>query len=170
MGGGALQALARFTRGVNRVFTVAGGVIALAIVVLIVQDVVRRYGFNSPTVWALDLSSFLLLYLFFLALAPALQAGTHVNVDMFLGIMPARLRAWMPLVANAAVLVFGIVFLDKVWEATVEAFEDDALAPTAMPVKLKWLYIVGPIGTVQFVLTAVVLLCLAWKARRDGAP
>ncbi|MGE0748260.1 MAG: TRAP transporter small permease [Rhodospirillales bacterium] len=170
MAGSALDALARFTRAVNRVFTVAGGAIALFIVVLIVQDVVRRYGFNDPTIWALDLSSFLLLYLFFLALAPALQAGTHVNVDMFLGIMPPRLRTFMPVVAHAAVLVFGVVFLDKLWEATVEAFEDDALAATAMPMKLKWLYIVGPIGTAQFVLTAAVLLCLAWKARRDGAP
>jgi len=167
--GGALDALARFTRAVNRAFTVVGGAIALFIVVLIVQDVVRRYGFNDPTIWALDLSSFLLLYLFFLALAPALQAGTHVNVDMFLGIMPPRLRAWMPVVANAAVLAFGVVFLDKLWEATVEAFEDDALAATAMPVKLKWLYVVGPIGTAQFVLTAAVLLCVAWKSRRDGA-
>jgi TRAP-type C4-dicarboxylate transport system permease small subunit len=165
---GVLSALARFTRAVNRAFTVIGGILVLAIVILIVQDVVRRYGFNAPTVWALDLSSFLLLYLFFFALAPALQAGTHVNVDMFLGLMGPRLRSLMPAVSCAAVLVFGLVFLDNLWEATVEAFEDDSLAPTAMPVKLKWLYIVGPVGTAEFVLTALVMLASAWKGRRDG--
>lgn len=166
---GAVGTLARFTRMVNRAFTVIGGAISLAIVVLIVQDVFRRYVLNDPTIWSLDVSSFLLVYLFFFALAPALEAGTHVNVDMFLEHMRPGLRAFMPVLSSFAVLVFGIVFLDKIWEATVEAFEDDVLGPTAMPMKLKYIYMVGPVGTLQFVLTAAVLFLLAWRTWRAGA-
>ncbi|MBM3486343.1 MAG: TRAP transporter small permease [Alphaproteobacteria bacterium] len=164
----AVAVLARVTARVNRVFTAIAGGFALAIVALVVQDVVRRYAFNDPTLWALDLSSFMLVYLFFLGLAPALQAGTHVNVDLFLERMGPRARAAMGVIAAGAVVLFGLILFVRVLDTTIEAFEDDALAATAMPMKLKYIYMVAPVGTLQFVATGLVLLAAAWRQCCDA--
>ena len=161
MAGGPFGVLSRFTRRVNRVFLALSGIIAVAIMLLILQDVVRRYAFNDPSVWAYDFSSFLLVYLFFLALAPALESGSHISVDIFNQFLPARVK--QPLFRFGSVLIigFGAVFFWQLFAATSEAFADNQLFPTATPVRVKYVWIIGPIGALQFVLTAIVLLGVA---------
>lgn len=153
----ALAALGRATRAVNRWFTALSGLIAVAIMVIIVQDVVRRYAFNDPSVWAYDLSSFMLCYLFFLALAPALESGHHVTVDLFERAWPDSFRRPAALAGWLFVIAFGAVLFLKLFEATYEAFVDNDLLPTAVPMKTKYVWMIGPIGALQFILTAIVL-------------
>jgi TRAP-type C4-dicarboxylate transport system permease small subunit len=158
-----LSAFVRFTRVVNRVFLVVAGALTVAILAIVVHDIVRRSVFDDPTIWGLDYSRFALVYVAFLALAPALQAGTHVNVDLVEQALPARIRRWVRVVALALVLVFGFFLLWQVWLATVEAFEDDSLFPTMVSVKLKEVYWIGPVGMAQFMLTALAQLIVEWR-------
>jgi TRAP-type C4-dicarboxylate transport system permease small subunit len=146
-----------FTRATNRVFTVAAGVLALAIMLVILQDVFRRYLFNDPTTWALDVSSFMLCYLFFLALGPALEAGAHVQVDIVERLLPPGPRRWVGLLALAMVLGFGAVFLWKLFVAAAETFESNEVFPTATAMPVKFIWVIGPIGAAQFMLTALSL-------------
>lgn len=160
----------RFTvRGINRLFTMVAGALALAIMVVIMQDVVRRSLFNDPSTWALDVSSFLLCYLFFLALGPALQEGAHVSVDLVERMLTSRLRRWMAIVAALFVVAFAVVLLWKVMESVIDVFETGELFPTATPMPVKYVWIVGPIGVVQFLLTALVAIFepVGLAARRD---
>ncbi len=87
-----IDALERFTRLVNRVFAIAARVIVLGIVLVVIREVFFRYVLNAPSIWAMDGSSFALVFVFFLALAPALESGHHVAVDLFDPLVPARLR------------------------------------------------------------------------------
>lgn len=152
-----INLLQSFTRATNRVFTVAAGALALAIMLVILQDVIRRYLFNDPTTWALDVSSFMLCYLFFLALGPALEAGTHVQVDIVERLLPPGPRRWVGLVAVALILSFGAVFLWKLYVAAAETFESNEVFPTATAMPVKFIWVIGPIGAVQFLLTALAL-------------
>lgn len=169
MRAGWLSALERFSTGTNRLFTALSGALAFAIVIIVLQDVVRRYAFNDPSVWALDVCSFLLVYLFFLALAPALQRGSHVTVDLFNEILPTSLRRPVTLLGYGLIVIFGSVFFWQLLEAAREAFADDDLFPTATPMKVKYVWMVGPVGAAQFILTAVVLLVTAIRGDRPRA-
>jgi TRAP-type C4-dicarboxylate transport system permease small subunit len=51
-----------FTRTVNRLFALAGSLLVAAIVVVVVREVVLRYGFNAPSTWALDVARYLLAH------------------------------------------------------------------------------------------------------------
>ena len=84
-----IDALERCTRAVNRAFALIASVLVLAIVAAILREVVFRYAFNEPSIWALDGARFTLLFVFFLALAPALESGHHVHVDLFDPVIPA---------------------------------------------------------------------------------
>ena len=157
--------LERLTRAINRVFLVAASLLAAAILAIIAYDLVLRNVFDEPTTWALDLSRFMMVYLFFLALAPALQAGAHVSVDLLEQNMPPAVRRWFQVAAMIFVLIFGAFLLWRVTLNTVEAWHDDAQFPTYLRVKLVEVYWIGPVGIVEFLLTALAMLIERWRAK-----
>ena len=79
---GWFAGLERAASAINRAFAAAASILALAILVVVLIDVTLRFV-AEPSVWAHDIARYSLLYLFFFALAPALQSGHHVAVDMF---------------------------------------------------------------------------------------
>ena len=68
--------------------------------------------------------------------------------------------------ARALLLVhFGAFLMWQILRTTYEAFADNSLFPTVVPLRLKHVYWIAPIGVAQFLLTAVALLAedLRWK-------
>jgi TRAP-type C4-dicarboxylate transport system permease small subunit len=158
--------LERAATGINRAFAAAASALAVAILVVVLVDVTLR-AVAVPTVWAHDVARHSLLYLFFLAFAPALESGHHVAVDLFDRLLPAPLRRFHKHAAAALALVFGALFLWQLSRITLQAFADDRLAQATIAIPLKWVYIAGPIGAAQFVFTCLVLLGRAqWPSAR----
>ena len=151
-----------FTRAVNRMFALTGSLLVAAIVVVVVREVVLRYGFNAPSTWALDVARYLLLFSFFLALAPALESGHHVHVDLFDPLVPRAWRHWQSISGWVLVVFFGAVLFWYVLDVTIDVFETDEFSFSVIPIKLKYLYWIGPIGTLQFLLTGCVQLVRVW--------
>jgi TRAP-type C4-dicarboxylate transport system permease small subunit len=164
-----IDALERATRAVNRAFALIASILVLAIVLVILREVVFRYVLNEPSIWALDSARFALLFVFFLAVAPALESGHHVHVDLFDPIIPKHLHWCFHLVGYVLTLFFGAVLFWYVLDTTIEAFETDELSFSVVPVKLKYLYWIGPIGLLQFLLTALVQLIRCWQGRAPPA-
>ena len=148
----------RFVAQVNRLFLLASGALILVILVAMTWDLVARNVFNAPTLWALDTCRFALVFLFFLAIAPALESGAHVSVDVVYEYLPQRSKSTLQLVAYALVIVFAGFLLWLVFRESREAFTDDGFFPTVIPVKMKYIYWIGPVGVLQFLLTAVSLV------------
>ncbi len=159
-----LAALERATRSINRLFVALASALALLITAVILYDVALR-TVATPPIWAHDLARYALLYLFFLALGPALESGHHVVVDMFDRVVPAALRPYQAHAAALLTLAFGAVLLWATWRMMGQAFADNRLAPAVVPIPLKWIYVIGPIGTIQFMLVAVAQLGRASAAR-----
>jgi TRAP-type mannitol/chloroaromatic compound transport system permease small subunit len=75
----------RFVRAIDRVSGACGVVAAFLVIVLIVlmlYDVVLRYGFNAPTLWGFDVNTWLMGSAFVLSIAYALAHDAHVRVDL----------------------------------------------------------------------------------------
>ena len=75
------------------------------LVAAIVYDVVQRFVFNAPTVWAYDLSSMLAGTLFYLAAGYTLRERGHVAIDF----LSARFSARTDAIVQA--LFYGLLFL-----------------------------------------------------------
>lgn len=153
-----MDTLTLFTRRVNRLFLTLAGILVAVILAMIAYDLVLRNVFDSPTLWALDLSRFMLVYVFFLALAPALEGGSHVAVDIVEHYLPPAGKRYLKMFALLLVVVFGCFLLWQITRTTLEAFDEDGLFPTTIEVKMKWVYWIGPIGVIQFLLTAIAQL------------
>jgi TRAP-type C4-dicarboxylate transport system permease small subunit len=163
-----LIASTRIVSRVNRVFLVISGVFVALIMLVILQDVVRRYVLNDPSSWVLDVCSFMLVYAFFLALAPTLEAGGHVSVDLFNQLLPRRLQDGIFILGGVLTVFFGVVLFTTLLDETMEAFADDNIFPAStIAMKMKFIWMVGPVGAAQFILTTLVLLS-SRIYQRDG--
>ncbi len=100
----------RFVRGVDRVNDWVGwiaGLQILLVVAVIVYEVVLRYGFNSPTIWANEIMIYLTAVAYLLGGGYALLYRRHVIVDVLYARFPAQLRRRL----DVATLVFFILYL-----------------------------------------------------------
>ena len=152
-----LRPISGTVRAVNRLFTACAGALAIFILCVILYDVTLRYVFDRPTIWAIDFASFALSYLFFLSLAPALDSGFHVSVDYFNHKFSERFQRWAGVLASLLAIVFALVLFWELLDATLEEFVENNLTPTAVPIRVKWLFLAGPIGAAQMVITACVI-------------
>lgn len=143
--------------GINGLFTAVACLLVAAIGIIVVAATISR-AFGASLIWAHDYAQLAFVYLVFLSLSPALQAGQHVTVELFEGLVPKPLRRYLDKVAAAACLIFGVILLWQLWQLTARSFADNRMANAVITIQLKWIQVIGPIAVLQFVLTAVVQL------------
>lgn len=114
------------------------GLCVLAMTLFITLDVILRYAFNAPTIWANEASSYLLLVMVFMGLAYALSERSHIRIDIVVTRLPRRVRDWMQVISSIIFLIFtGILgyftwslFLDTVrFAETSRSLWDIPLTP-----------------------------------------
>jgi TRAP-type C4-dicarboxylate transport system permease small subunit len=153
-----LDPIEAFSRLINRAFAAIACLLVLVITTLIVVAVFYRYVLQDPIAWVLDITIFLLVFVFFLAVAPALESGSHIEVDLFDPLIPPWARKAQRLIGKALTLIFAAIFFWFLLAYYREIVETDELSFTMITVPLKYVYWIGPVGAFQFLLTAAVLL------------
>jgi TRAP-type mannitol/chloroaromatic compound transport system permease small subunit len=94
-------------RAIERLTGSVGVFAALLIVPLILAtcyEVLSRYSFGNPTVWAYEIGYMLTGSHFLLAMAFALREGQHIRIDIFSDKFSPRTRAIIDLVCYSVVL------------------------------------------------------------------
>ena len=101
-----------------------GKVISCLIVFMIVAmtyEVVARYVFNAPTIWARESAQFLQGGFTILGGAYVLRHGAHVNMDILYGRLSPRRRAIVDLITSSLFFLFCGVLLwqgiDYAWHS-----------------------------------------------------
>lgn len=79
---------------------------ALLLTAVVTYSVVMRFVFNRSQNWADELASYSLLWMVFFGLAHTLNAGAHIRIDFFTGMLPPAPRRW----AEAAIWALGTLF------------------------------------------------------------
>ena len=160
---GWFERLEAFTRVVNRIFAALACLLVLVIMTAIVVQIVYRFVLDDPIAWVLDITIFLLVFVFFLSVAPALQSGSHIEVDMFDALIADRHRKAVRLIGKILTVIFAAIFLWTIAAFYTDIVEVDEVSFTMLIVQLKYLYWIGPLGALQLLLTAVVLLIRFWR-------
>jgi len=109
----------RVFRVVDRVNDRVGWVVGLQIllvVAVIVWEVVLRYGFNAPTVWANEIMIYLTAVAYLLGGGYALLYRRHVAVDVLYARFPARLRRRLDVVTFVFFLLYAGTLIWAGWQ------------------------------------------------------
>lgn len=121
-----------------------GRVLSLGILVmfvLVLTEVIRRYFFNSPTVWGNELTQLIFGTYVILSGGHILRYGGHVNVDIFYARLSDRAKAVLDIITFFLFLLFcGMLLIygaQLAWESlsTLEHTQS-AWNPPVYPFKL----------------------------------
>lgn len=87
---------------------------------IVMYEVIARYVFNRPTIWAMEINQYILCGYTALAGGYALLYGSHVNVDIVQQRFGVRTRAFVDVLTSF--LFFGFIFV-LIWKSGSMAWQ-----------------------------------------------
>ena len=150
-----------FARGMNRC---AGWLFVLCALFVTFDVLARKFlGFSSQS--TTELSGYMLGVGIAWGLAGALDARTHVRIDILIQKVPARWRGYLHWLALASLVVFAGFLAYGAWHTTMESWDfratDNSLlkTPLVIPQGL-WLFGIGVFGVMAALRLVEVALLL----------
>jgi TRAP-type mannitol/chloroaromatic compound transport system permease small subunit len=144
----ALRAVDRLSEGIGLLVSV----LMPAMVLVLAIEVVARYVFNSPTIWAYDTAIFMFGYTGLLGGAYALKRKEHINVDLFYTRFSPRGRAVLDVITGLLFFFFmGLVFVYG-WTAAIEALKGGEATATLWGPPIGHFKLMIPIGAALLIL------------------
>jgi TRAP-type mannitol/chloroaromatic compound transport system permease small subunit len=133
-----------FLRSIDSISEWTGKMVSFLIIVITgvtIWEVILRYIFNSPTIWAFDAAYLIFGAYGVLGGAYTLYFKGHVNVDILYGRLPLRVRAIVDLVTSIFFFLFCGLLLWKGGEMAWDSLKimergSSAWSPPVYPIKL----------------------------------
>lgn len=148
--------LIRLLRTIDSISIASGRLFAWLIFPMVgslVYEVVARYVFDSPTLWAYDMTFMFYGTFFMMGAAYTLQQKGHIRTDAFYGAWSVKRQGW---VDSACYLLFFfpamIAFLIVTWDYFTLSFSQSERNVTS-----SWMPIVYPFKFVMPLSTALLL-------------
>lgn len=129
---------------VSAILAMFGRLVIFALIISMLYEVVARYGFGAPTLWAFDVSYMLNGSIFLLGAAYALRTDAHVRIDFLSQRMPKR--AQQILNGGVYLLVMAPIFTCLAWVAGSKALK--AFVTGEVESVSPWAPLVWPFYTV----------------------
>jgi TRAP-type mannitol/chloroaromatic compound transport system permease small subunit len=109
-----MAALTGLLRALNDLVDWIGKIVSFLVypmIFVLVWEVLQRYVFNHPTIWAHQLSAMLFAVYFLLGGAYVSRWGAHINVEILYVRLPLRVRALLDLFTWSMYYLFlGVMF------------------------------------------------------------
>lgn len=153
----------KFWRKVNRVIATICGLMALVIAFFSAYEAVARHVFASPTSWTLDVSCYILIWIFFVGSSFAFQEGSHVGVDMVRDFIDKHTHSKLVrrILAVAGYLITE-AFLGVLLKGSFSACRMDLLydmeTAASRPFPMFYLHLAMVIGLIMMMLTVLFML------------
>lgn len=155
-----MQALAQAIERISMACCAVAGLAALGLILVTMYEVLSRYVFRAPTLWAYDVAYMLNGTAFILACAYALHRNQHVSVDVLSKRFSPRVRRFIEVLTFSVLLLptLGLVCYSawaETWKAwiTGEIEQVSPWRPYIWPFRLAlavgltalWLQVLGRI-------------------------
>jgi TRAP-type C4-dicarboxylate transport system permease small subunit len=121
-------------KAIDRVTIISGWLAALSTVfaaIVVTEAIVVRKVFNISTVWQTEAAVYMLIFTVFVGAAFVQKNEAHLNVDLLLVFLPARLREWVMIIVS--ILTFALAVLlawyswPMWWQAVIEGDHSETL-------------------------------------------
>jgi TRAP-type C4-dicarboxylate transport system permease small subunit len=120
-------------RSIDRLSVIVGYSVAVFVPLMIlslVYEVISRYLFHAPTLWAQDVSIFLFGYIGLLGGAFVMKENAHINVDLIYARLSLRGRALCDVLSGLVMMFFLIRVVIYAWHEGVKAVTLGLRRPT----------------------------------------
>jgi TRAP-type C4-dicarboxylate transport system permease small subunit len=125
-----LKLLLRIIDRTSMLFGYVVSVLVPLMILALVYEVISRYFFAAPTLWAQDVSIFLFGYIGLLGGAFVMREHAHINVDLFYGRMKPRTRAICDVLTGLLIMFFLALVVVYAWHEGIKAIQLGLRRPT----------------------------------------
>lgn len=140
------------------------------LVIANVIEVVMRYAFHSPTIWALDVTTMSFGALFMLGASYTLLKGAHVRTDIFWEQMTPRTKGMIDAIAYIVLFIPTMVVLCNIsWGEFMFAFELDERSSSGIWRPILWPFrLVVPLACALLIIQGISELMKSLWAVKTG--
>ena len=152
----------------------AGASIAATLFVLsgamLTYEVVARYFFTRPTIWAAELSQMCLIWGCMLAMPWILAAGRHIQVDAVARLLPAVGQRWLNNFVMLVIVVFSAVVTWYGFEIFYDSFERGRTTGSMLNIPIWISELSIPVGFFLLMLQALLEFFKGLSATENTGP
>lgn len=130
----------------------------LAMTLVVSFEVLSRYVFNKPTIWAWDVNVQLMMLLLMLGMAEAYKRDVHVRVDVLTAQLTARQRAVIDVIYAPVFFFITVILVWTGWTYFYDAYERLQTASTIFAPPLYPIKFTLPLGGALLLLQGLVKL------------
>jgi len=130
--------------------------VLLAMTVIVFYDVVMRYIFNSPTIWALEMSEYMLVFLAFIGAAEMQRQKANIKMDYLYVKFPPGMRRSVDLFTSLLMLLFSFLLLRASFKLTLTAYKYGSASNSLLETPLYIPYSIVFIGMFLLLLQSIV--------------
>jgi TRAP-type C4-dicarboxylate transport system permease small subunit len=160
-----LHRLFRFSEGVNRVAVVLSELALAALMFMTVYAVVARYVFHSPSVYAVELSTYLLLVVSWAAVGWVHHVDRHVSMEALNTRLRGTWKKIAALVSELTILIFCAVLIWSGYNVVLTSIARGYRSASLLKFPLWPLYALIVLGGV---LLGIVALCRLLRVATDN--
>jgi len=120
----------------NLILGYVSGLGILLMGLMLFYEVVCRYFFRSPTIWAQEMSIYLFMWTMLAGGAYTLQQGKHVRIDLLVEHFSVRTQHFLEMVTSVAGLVFCAVITWQAYEMIVASIGYGKVSATLLRVPM----------------------------------
>ncbi len=135
--------------------------------VMLTYEVVARYFFNAPTIWAAELSQMCLIWACPIAMGWALSHRRHIRVNAIASQLPQRGKQIAEILSLLVILVFAVVVLIYGYGIFLDSFERGRTTGTMLDLPAWMPEASVPAG---FALLALSCVTCLWRALNGDIP
>lgn len=133
-------------------------------------EVLARYVFNAPTIWAAELAELAMVWGIFLGGAWLLHRRAHIQVTLVTEVLPASVRWGLELLVMLAVAAFAVAMVYYGWLIAANSFEVGRRSGTMLNLPAGIWQLAVPVGFTLLALQAVAETARLVSGGRASGP
>ena len=113
-----------------------GGILVVLNGLFITYEVLMRYVFNSPTIWVMEISIYVVIVATYISLAYVLVEKGHVKVDFITAHLSRRTTTLLEIFTSFFAILYCLVLGWEGWKMVLKSYELHELSPTLLKVPM----------------------------------
>lgn len=139
-----------FNKTLFKVDDIVAAVVLVGVVVITIVNVIFRYMFNAPILWAEEVALACYVWLVFIGASSTLKRNGHIGIDYFVEKLPSKMKRVTKYIRVFIIyFVFLYVFVFLGIKLTAQA--GLKLTP-ALGISYQWIDVAVPIGGILLVI------------------
>ena len=151
---------------INKAFGYIAGLLIFVAALVMFYDVISRYIFNAPSLYAPFIAAFLVLGAIFMGVSYSFQSGGQVYVEILIEKLPLLPQKIVFTCGYVLSLLFIGTLTKSCWDYAVKAWEGNWKAQGNLPIPTVILYGVMIGGLVLLLLTIVLKMIEIWSRKK----